>query len=95
MSITQADIKKIAKLSRIALKDDELEAFSGDLDRIFDWIEQLKEVDTSDVAPMAGVGDYSLRMREDEATEGDIRDDVLKNAPNANYGCFLVPKVVE
>jgi aspartyl-tRNA(Asn)/glutamyl-tRNA(Gln) amidotransferase subunit C len=95
MSISHQDVSKIAKLARIRVSEAEVEKYSRELSGIFQWIEQLKEVNTDGVEPMAGVGDYTLRFREDKVTDGNIREDVLANAPEAAYGCFLVPKVVE
>jgi len=95
MSIEKKQVEKIAKLSRIKLKDGEADKVSGDLNKIFDWIEQLQEVNTDNVPEMAGVGGYTLRTREDKIADGDIVDEVLKNAPESSYGCFVVPKVVE
>lgn len=95
MSITNADVKKIAKLARIRLPEAEVAKYAAELSGIFQWIEQLKTVNTDGVEPMAGVGGYTLRSREDKVTDGNIREDILKNAPEAAYGCFLVPKVVE
>ena len=57
--------------------------------------EQLAEVDTADVAPMTSVAAMRLPMREDEVTDGDRRDDILRNAPQSARGFFAVPKVVE
>lgn len=95
MTLTVEEVKKIAKLSRIRLSDDEIKRYQDELNQIFKWVEQLREVDTNDVPPMAGVGDYTLRQREDMVQDGNIQQDVLANAPNASYGCFVVPKVVE
>jgi len=94
--LTSKDIKKIAKLSRISITDDEVEKFGGEISKIMDWIDQLSEVNTEGVKPIAGVGGYNLRYREvDEVTDGDKRDDVLANAPTSQFGCYVVPKVVD
>ncbi|MBC7470193.1 MAG: Asp-tRNA(Asn)/Glu-tRNA(Gln) amidotransferase subunit GatC, partial [Ramlibacter sp.] len=60
-----------------------------------DWVEQLAEVDTSSVEPLTAVIDQKLRLRADVIDDGDIRDAVLANAPNAQHGFFAVPKVIE
>ena len=94
--LTKEDVKKIGKLARIRLTEQEVEKFTPELQSIFDWVEQLQEVDTENVPPMAGVGGYNLRFREfDEVNDGDKRDEVLKNAPKDKFGCFVVPKVVD
>ncbi len=96
MSLTNQDIKKIAKLARIEITSAEEEKFKGQLNNIFVMIDDLKDVDTAGVPEMAGVGNFTLRTREsDTATDGNIRDEVLANAPKAQYGCFVVPKVVD
>lgn len=95
MSIDKDTVSKVAKLARIALTEEETNHFAGELSGILDWIEQLSEVDTTDVPPMAGVGHYTMRLREDKVTEQGRSKDVLANAPKSDYGCFMVPKVIE
>jgi aspartyl-tRNA(Asn)/glutamyl-tRNA(Gln) amidotransferase subunit C len=95
MSVDLSTVKKVAGLARIAISDDEAEALVPELNNILGWIEQLQEVDTSSVQPMTAVIPNTLRLREDVVTEGDIRDQVLANAPQAEHGFFAVPKVIE
>jgi aspartyl-tRNA(Asn)/glutamyl-tRNA(Gln) amidotransferase subunit C len=95
MSVDAATVRKVAGLARIAISDAEADALVPELNNILGWIEQLQEVDTSDVAPMTAVIPNTLRLRADEVTEGDIRDQVLANAPQAEHGFFAVPKVIE
>ncbi|MGD2134000.1 MAG: Asp-tRNA(Asn)/Glu-tRNA(Gln) amidotransferase subunit GatC [Maricaulaceae bacterium] len=95
MSVTPEDVRRIARLARIAAPEDRLEALAGELNGILDWIEQLNEVDVEGVEPMASAVDRALPMREDKVTDGDRRDDVLANAPASEEGFFVVPKVVE
>ena len=95
MSVDLATVKKVASLARIAIGDAEAEALVPELNNILGWIEQLQEVDTSGVAPMTAVIPNRLRLRDDEVTEGDIRDQILANAPQAEHGFFAVPKVIE
>lgn len=95
MSLDDKDVAKIAHLSRIHVTAEECTRYREELNSIFGWIEQLQEVDTEGVPPMAGVGNYTLRVREDVANDGNIQEQVLQNAPQAAYGCFVVPKVVE
>lgn len=95
MSIDANTVRKIAKLSRIALSDDETTHMAGELSSIFSWIEQLQQVNTDGIPEMAGVGNYTLRPREDVVNDGNIKDDVLANAPESAFDCYVVPKVVE
>ena len=95
MALTDADVKKIAKLARIRLSDDEIAHYGSEINGILKWIAQLQEVPTEGVAPLASVTDQQLPWRADEVTDGNIQEAVLKNAPNASYGCFAVPKVIE
>jgi aspartyl-tRNA(Asn)/glutamyl-tRNA(Gln) amidotransferase subunit C len=96
MTLTNKDIKKIAKLARIEVTSEEEGKFLTQLNNIFQWIDQLKEVNVENIPEMAGVGGYTMRMRAaDEVTEGNIRDAILANAPKAQFGCFVVPKVVD
>ena len=95
MSVDTATVRHIAKLARIAVSDAEVDAFVPELNKILGLVEQLGEVDTSGVAPLAAVIPNHLRLRDDVVTDGDIRDRVLKNAPQAEHGFFAVPKVIE
>lgn len=100
MSIDRATVAKIASLARIKMSDEELDRMAPELNQIIDWVEQLGEVDTSDVEPMTAVIPNVLRLREDEVnadpyTGGDRRDAVLANAPAAEHGFYGVPKVIE
>ena len=96
MALGKAEVAQIAALARIRLDEAELEPLAAELSRILDWVEQLAEVDTADVAPMTSVGAaLRLPMREDEVTDGDCRDGILENAPQSARGFFAVPKVVE
>jgi aspartyl-tRNA(Asn)/glutamyl-tRNA(Gln) amidotransferase subunit C len=95
MSVDHATVHKIASLARIAVTDDQVEAMVPELNNILGWIEQLGEVDTSAVQPMTAVIPNVLRLRDDVVTDGDVRDAVLKNAPQAEQGFFTVPKVIE
>ncbi|WP_028055943.1 Asp-tRNA(Asn)/Glu-tRNA(Gln) amidotransferase subunit GatC [Sphingobium bisphenolivorans] len=95
MSIDLQTVKKIASLSRISVTDAEAEAMVPELNNILGWVEQLGEVDVSGVEPMTAVIPNKLRLREDAVTDGDVRDKVLANAPQAEHGFFAVPKVIE
>ncbi len=95
MSVTPDDVRRIARLARIAAPEDRLEELSQELSRILDWIEQLNEVDVEGVAPMTAAVDVALPLRKDKVTDGDAPAKVLANAPKAEGGFFVVPKVVE
>jgi aspartyl-tRNA(Asn)/glutamyl-tRNA(Gln) amidotransferase subunit C len=95
MSVDAHTVRHIAKLARIAVSDEEVAALAPELSNILGWIEQLQEVDVSGVEPMTAVIPNKLRLREDQVTDGGIRDFVLKNAPAAEHGFFAVPKVIE
>lgn len=96
MSLTPEQVTKIARLSRLRLQDSEKVTAQQELDKIFDWIAQLQEVNTEGVQPLASVVEAAGPLRADEITDGNKRDAVLHNSPVApRYGHFVVPKVVE
>ena len=95
MAVTTQDVQKIARLARIAMSEDDAAALAPELNKILGFVEQLEEVDTSSVAPMAAVIPNTLRLRDDAVTDGDVREKVLANAPARQDGFFGVPKVIE
>lgn len=95
MSVSTEQVRHIAKLARIAMSDEEIERLAPELNNILGWVEQLAEVNTDGVEPLTAVIDQKLRLRDDVVTEGNIRDEVLANAPEAQHGFFAVPKVIE
>ena len=95
MSVDTQQVRHIAKLARIALSDGDIEAMVPELNAIIGWVEQLGEVNTEGVEPLTAVIDQKLRLRDDVVTDGDCRDAVLANAPEAQHGFFAVPKVIE
>ena len=95
MALTKQDVAKVARLARIKMDDDKLEALMPQLSNIIGFVEQLSEVDTDNVEPLASVVDINLRLREDEVTDGGYAKEVLSNAPEELEGYFVVPKVVE
>jgi aspartyl-tRNA(Asn)/glutamyl-tRNA(Gln) amidotransferase subunit C len=95
MSVNHEDIKKISRLARIEISKNDFDNVASQVNKIIGWVDSLKEVDTSMVEPMTNVHDAPLRLEADQITDGGIADDVLKNAPNAKYGYFTVPKVIE
>ena len=95
MSVDTSTVRHIARLARIAVSDAEVEALAPELSNILGWIEQLQEVDVAGVAPMTAVIPNQLRLRDDVVDDGGKQGDVLANAPVADHGFFVVPKVIE
>jgi aspartyl-tRNA(Asn)/glutamyl-tRNA(Gln) amidotransferase subunit C len=95
MALDRAAVAHIASLARIRLSEAELEPLAGELSHILDWVEQLNEVDTAGVPPMASAAAATLPMREDLVTDGGCREAILGNAPRTARGFFTIPKVIE
>ena len=95
MSVNADTVRHVAKLARIALSDAEIDALVPELNQILGWVDQLAEVDTDGVEPLTAVIEQKLRLRDDVVTDGNVRDKVLANAPDAQHGFFAVPKVIE
>lgn len=95
MQVDEATVRRIARLARIKITDEEAKGLETELSGILDWVKQLDEVDTSAVEPMTRVVPIELRRRTDEVTDGEIADDITKNAPMTEDNYFVVPKVVE
>lgn len=94
-SLDPATVRRIARLARIRLAEEDVAQLQGELGAILGWIEQLNEVDVSGVDPLANIGAASLPMREDVVTDGAQAEAVLANAPARSGPFFTVPKVVE
>jgi aspartyl-tRNA(Asn)/glutamyl-tRNA(Gln) amidotransferase subunit C len=95
MSVDAETVRRIAHLARIAVAEDEVDRLKGELNAILAFVEQLREVDVTDVEPMTSVTPMTMKMRADEVTDGNIAADIVRNAPASEDGFFLVPKVVE
>ena len=95
MSVDTATVRRIAHLARIAVKEDEVEHLEGELNDMLAFVEQLSEVDVAGVEPMTSVTPMEMKKRLDVVTDGEIADDIMKNAPAVQDHFFLVPKVVE
>ncbi|MFC7703822.1 Asp-tRNA(Asn)/Glu-tRNA(Gln) amidotransferase subunit GatC [Plastorhodobacter daqingensis] len=95
MSIDIDTARRVAKLARIKVEEDNLPALAGELSNILTFMEQLNEVDVEGVEPMTSVTPQRLKRREDVVTEGGMQHKILSNAPDAREGFFAVPKVVE
>ena len=88
-------VKKVATLARLEMNETELEAVRAKIGNIMKFVEQLGEVNTDNVEPLANVVDIKLRLRDDVVNDGGIQQKVLANAPESMEGFFVVPKVVE
>jgi aspartyl-tRNA(Asn)/glutamyl-tRNA(Gln) amidotransferase subunit C len=99
MSLTSADIARIANLARLELKPLESERMLTQINGFFDLVEKMRSVDTANIEPlahpMAAIEAISLRLRDDRVTEPNRREDNQRNAPALERGLFLVPKVIE
>jgi aspartyl-tRNA(Asn)/glutamyl-tRNA(Gln) amidotransferase subunit C len=95
MSVDRDTVRRIAKLARLALEEERVVPMMNELNGILAWVEQLKEVDVTDVPPMTSVVAQRLKMREDVVTDGGQADALMTNAPLAEDHFFVVPKVVE
>ena len=95
MSVDRATVRRIARLARLAVTEEEEVRLEQEVSGILDWVAQLDEIDTSAVPPMTRVASITMTMRKDEVTDGFCAADILKNAPQADDGYFVVPKIVE
>jgi aspartyl-tRNA(Asn)/glutamyl-tRNA(Gln) amidotransferase subunit C len=95
MSIDTDTARRVAKLARIAVAEEQLPTLAGELTGILNFMEQLNEVDVDGVEPMTSVTPQRLKRREDVVTDGSQQEAILKNAPDSREGFFAVPKVVE
>lgn len=94
MSIDNLTVKKISNLSKLKFTPDQEEDLKNELNKILEWVDDLKEVNTSEVEPMLSVFDEKMTMRADKA-ELMNKNEILNNAPNEKEGFFVVPKVIE
>ena len=95
MSVDIATVKRVARLARIAVNEEDAERMTGELNAILGFVEQLGEVDVSGVEPMTSVTPMVMKKRQDVVNDGEIADDIVANAPATEGHFFLVPKVVE
>ena len=95
MSVDANTVRKIARLARIAVPDEDVAHLQAELNAILAFVEQLSEVNVADVEPMTSVIPMRMQQRRDVVTEGGDADAILKNAPASDDHFFLVPKVVE
>jgi aspartyl-tRNA(Asn)/glutamyl-tRNA(Gln) amidotransferase subunit C len=95
MAVDRETVRRIARLARLAVDEDQTAAMETELNALLTWVEQLQEVDVEGVPPMASVVEQRLKMRDDVVTDGGYADDLMLNAPQAEDHFFVVPKVVE
>ena len=95
MSVDLATVKRVARLARIAVSEEEANRMTGELNGILGFVEQLSEVNVEGVEPMTSVVSVKMRRRQDVVTDGEIAGDVTANAPVSQDNFYLVPKVVE
>ena len=91
--ISTEEVKHVAKLARLELTEEEKEKFTGQLGAVLEYVNQMNEVDTSNVEPMAHAIDFSNVMREDEVYYEQTKEELMANAPYEENGFFRVPKL--
>jgi aspartyl-tRNA(Asn)/glutamyl-tRNA(Gln) amidotransferase subunit C len=95
MSVDAATVRRIAHLARIAVTETEVPHLQDELNAMLAFVEQLSEVNVDGVEPMTSVMPLEMKKRPDVVTDGEIADDIVRNAPASEDHFFLVPKVVE
>jgi aspartyl-tRNA(Asn)/glutamyl-tRNA(Gln) amidotransferase subunit C len=95
MSVDADTVRRIAHLARIAVADEEIEQLQRELNAILAFVEQLSEIDVANIEPMTSVIPMQMKKRGDKVTDGNIAEDIVRNAPATEDHFFVVPKVVE
>jgi aspartyl-tRNA(Asn)/glutamyl-tRNA(Gln) amidotransferase subunit C len=95
MKLTREEVRRVAVLARLRLSGEEEERFTEQLDKILQYMDKLKELDTSAVEPLAHVIDITNAFREDTVTNHPDADALLANAPTRDGSFFQVPKIIE
>ena len=95
MSVDLATVKRVARLARIAVSEEEANRMTGELNGILGFVEQLSEVNVEGVEPMTSVTPMEMRKRDDVVNDGNKADAIVANAPSSDRNFFQVPKVVE
>jgi len=95
MEFSEAKLMKLAKLARIKIEKQDIAKYTKDILEIVDVISRLQTVDTYNVEPLVSISQGSTPLRSDEVTEQNDLEQILKNAPDSRYNCFVVPKVIE
>jgi aspartyl-tRNA(Asn)/glutamyl-tRNA(Gln) amidotransferase subunit C len=95
MSVDLATVKRVARLARIAVSEEEANRMTGELNGILGFVEQLSEVNVEGIEPMTSVTPMEMRKRQDVVNDGNKADAIVANAPATDRNFFQVPKVVE
>ena len=95
MSLDRSEVEKIAHLARLQINEADIPEYADNLNNILDLVDQMQQVPTDQIEPMANPLDEVQRLRADAITESDQRDKLQANAPATEDGLFLVPKVIE
>lgn len=95
MSVDLQTVKRVARLARIAVSEEDAGRMAGELNTILGFVEQLNEVDVTGIEPMTSVTPMAMKERQDIVTDGNKAADIVANAPATEENFFLVPKVVE
>ncbi|MEI7598802.1 MAG: Asp-tRNA(Asn)/Glu-tRNA(Gln) amidotransferase subunit GatC [Aestuariivirga sp.] len=95
MSVDQKTVKRVARLARLKVKDEDVPRLAGELSAILGFIEQLNEVDVANVEPMTSVVTMKMKMRNDVVTDGHYPQKIVANAPAQDDDFFMVPRVIE
>ena len=95
MSLSTADVEKVARLARLAMNEQEIQAAQAQLNNIFGLIAEMQAVDTKGIEPMSHAQDLAQRLREDKVTETNQREAFQSIAPQVEHGLYLVPQVIE
>lgn len=95
MKITKEQVEHVAKLARLNLTEEEKEHFTNDMEAIISFADQINELDIKDVKPTDHVIPINNVFRDDVIKPSMDREQLLKNAPSQENGCFSVPKIVE
>ncbi len=95
MAVDNDTVRQIAYLARLGVEPEKLEETQKEFNKILDWVEELGEVDTDGIEPLVSPFDEGMRLREDNVVEGKQSAAILENAPDKEFGYFVVPKVVE
>lgn len=95
MSVDLATVKRVARLARIAVSEEDANRMTGELNNILGFVAQLDEVNVDGIEPLTSIVPMALRRREDAVNDGAKAADIVANAPATDENFFLVPKVVE
>lgn len=95
MTFAQMDVKKVAALARLEVADEDVPTYERELASIFEMIQKIQDIDTSNIEPMSHPKDIELRLRPDQVTEPDQRAELQQIAPATENGLYLVPKVLD